>query len=380
MVNRGPTSPIQHGEIEISKLFTSLKIRGETMPNRVFVSPMCQYSSKTDGLATSWHMVHLGTRASGGAGLVMAEATAVRPEGRISQWDQGIWSDAHVDAIRPITEFISSQGSVPAIQLAHAGRKAAHAAPWIGTGYLGDDGEGWPVVAPSPLPYDEKSGLPEELSHRQIADITRAFADAATRSVDAGYRVIELHFAHGYLACEFLSPLSNRREDEYGGSLENRSKFALDTIAAVRDAIPEEVPLFARISTTEYVDGGWDLEQSVQLAKWMKNAGVDLVDCSSGGNSPQQVMPLGPGYQVPFSAEIREQTGVLTGAVGLITTAVHAEAVLENGEADAIFIGRELLRNPYWPLYAEAQLDGNSEWPVQYRRSTDNGTYTGPAG
>ena len=234
------------------------------------------------------------------------------------------------------------------------------------------------MVAPSALPYDEKYGMPNELSKQEISGIAKAFADAAARSVDAGYRVIELHFAHGYLASEFLSPLSNRREDEYGGSLENRSKFALDVIAAVRAAIPDSLPLFARISATEYVEGGWDLEQSVQLSKWMKGAGV--VDCSSGGNSPDQVMPLHPGYQVPFAAEIRERAGVLTGAVGLITEAGQAEAILSEGGADVIFLGRELLRNPYWPWYAKAQLDGNAAWPNQYARSAFDGTYTGPGG
>jgi 2,4-dienoyl-CoA reductase-like NADH-dependent reductase (Old Yellow Enzyme family) len=323
-------------------------------------------------------MVHLGSRATGGAGLVMAEATAVRPEGRISPQDQGIWSDTHVDALRPITEFISSQGSVPAVQLAHAGRKASHAAPWTGTGYLGDQGEGWPVVAPSALPYDENSGIPSALSKQEIKEITQAFADAAARSVDAGYRVIELHFAHGYLACEFLSPLSNRREDEYGGTLDNRSKFPLDIVVAVRNSIPESMPLFARISATEYVKGGWDLEQSIQLARWMKDAGVDLVDCSSGGNSPDQVMSIEPGYQVPFAASIRKRAEMMTGAVGLITDPDHAEAILTSEDADVIFLGRELLRNPYWPLYARAQLDGSTRWPVQYERSVDNGTYTGP--
>ncbi len=341
---------------------------------------MCQYSSDTDGMATDWHMVHLGTRATGGAGMVMAEATAVRDEGRISQWDQGIWSDAHVDALRPMTAFISSQGSIPAVQLAHAGRKAAHAAPWIGTGYLGEEGEGWVPVAPSAIPYDEHSGMPQELSTNEIADIVTAFADGAARSVDAGYRVIELHMAHGYLGCEFLSPLSNRRTDEYGGSLENRSRFALDVINAVRGAVPDSVPLFTRISATEYVEGGWDLEQSIKLTEWMKDAGVDLVDCSSGGNSPDQQMTAEPNYQVPFAAEIRERTGILTGAVGLITEAEQAEAILVDGEADAIFIGRELLRNPYWPRYAQAQLDGEAPWPDQYIRSAFNGTYTGPIG
>lgn len=351
----------------------------------MFVSPMCQYSSKPDGLATPWHMVHLGTRAVGGAGLVMAEATAVQPEGRISQWDQGIWSDEHVDVLRPITAFIESAGSIPAIQLAHAGRKASHAAPWIGTGLLSEDGEGWKPVAPSALPFDEDYAIPTELSMQEIHNIIQAFADAAVRSVDAGYKVIELHFAHGYLGCEFLSPISNHRHDKYGGSLKNRAAFPLEIITAVRDVIPESMPLFARISATEYVEGGWDVVQSIELSKWMKDLGVDLIDCSSGGNSPNQLMPVAnpststaPGYQVAFASEIRKQTGMLTGAVGLITEAHHAEEILSNGDADAIFVGRELLRNPYWPLYAKAELDGTATWPDQYARSAFEGSYTGP--
>jgi 2,4-dienoyl-CoA reductase-like NADH-dependent reductase (Old Yellow Enzyme family) len=339
---------------------------------------MCEYSCDTDGIANNWHMVHLGSKAVGGTGLVMAEATAVRPDGRISPGCQGLWSDAHVDALRPITAFISSQGSIPAVQIAHAGRKASHSRPWEGSSYINEAEGGWPVVGPSAIPYDEKSGLPHELSKEEIGDITRAFTDASLRALEAGYKVLELHFAHGYLACEFMSPLSNQRTDEYGGSLENRSRFALETIASVRNEIPESVPLMVRISATEYVEGGWDLEQSIQLSKWMKDAGVDLIDCSSGGNSPAQVMEAVPNYQVPFAAEIREQAGILTGAVGLITEAQQAEDILTSGQADVIFIGRELMRNPYWPLYAQAQLDGEATWPDQYIRSAFDGTYKGP--
>ncbi|HJP27467.1 MAG TPA: NADH:flavin oxidoreductase/NADH oxidase, partial [Dehalococcoidia bacterium] len=340
----------QTGEITISKLFSPLKIRGETLPNRVAYSPMCEYTCDTDGVATDFHKVHLGSKALGGTGLVMAEATAVRPDGRISPSCQGLWNDAQVDALRPITAFISSQGSVPAVQIAHAGRKASHSQPWNGSHYITEDEGGWKVVAPSAIPYDENTGIPHELSKQEIADITQAFAEGAARAVDAGYRVIELHFAHGYLACEFMSPLSNQRTDEYGGSLENRCRFALETIAAVRASIPESVPLLARISATEYVEGGWDLEQSIQISKWMKDAGVDLIDTSSGGNSPAQVLKPVPNYQVSFSAEIREQVGIMTGAVGLITEAEQAESILVEGQADTIFIGRELMRNPFWPL------------------------------
>ncbi len=339
---------------------------------------MCQYSCDTDGVVKSWHMVHLGSRAAGGTGLVMAEATAVRPDGRISPADQGLWSDEQVDALRPVTAYISSQGSIPAVQIAHAGRKASHSQPWRGARHLGEDEGGWQVVGPSAVPYDENYGMPAELSTQEISEITRAFADAAARAVDAGYRVIELHFAHGYLACQFMSPISNIREDEYGGSLENRCRFALETIAAVRKSIPEPTPLMVRISATEYAEGGWDLEQSVRLVKWMKDAGVDLIDVSSGGNSPTQKVALNAAYQVPFSAAIKEQAGILTGAVGLITEAEHAESILADGDADLIFLGRELLRNPYWPLYAQAQLDGSGDWPDPYIRSAFDGAYAGP--
>lgn len=340
---------------------------------------MCEYSCGPDGIATDWHMVHLGSRAVGGTGLVMAEATAVRPDGRISPGCQGLWSDAHVDALRPITSFISSQGSIPAVQIAHAGRKASHARPWDGSGYITEEQGGWEVVGPSAIPYDESTGVPHELSKSEIAELVKSFTDASLRALEAGYKVLELHFAHGYLACEFLSPLSNQRTDEYGGSLENRARFALEIIKSVRNEIPDSVPLMVRISATEYVDGGWDLEQSIQLSKWMKDAGVDLIDCSSGGNSPAQKLSTSPNYQVPFATEIREQAGILTGAVGLITEAQQAEDILTSEQADAIFVGRELMRNPYWSLYAEAQLDGNSTtWPAQYDRSSLDGNYKGP--
>lgn len=325
-------------------------------------------------------MVHLGSKAVGGAGLIVAEATAVSPVGRLTPSCLGIWSDAHVDALRPITEFISSQGAVPGIQIAHGGRKASHSEPWNQPKRdLGPDEGGWQIVGPSAIPFDESFGMPEELTRQGIADITQEFVDGALRSLDAGFKVVELHFAHGYLASSFMSPLSNHRTDEYGGSLENRCRFALETIKAVRKSIPESVPLFVRISSSEFVEGGWDIDDSVQLSKWMKDAGVDLVDASGGGNSPHQVLELKPGYQVPFADAIRNESGIMTAAVGLITDAEQAEAILEAGEADAVFVGREIMRNPYWPLYAQAQLDGKSgSWPRQYTPSTFEGTYAGP--
>ena len=326
-------------------------------------------------------MVHLGSRAVGGTGLVMAEATAVDPVGRLTPGCPGIWSDAHVDAWRPITKFIESQGSVPAIQIAHGGRKAGHSLPWEGSVTLGLDEGGWDVLGPSAIPFDEGFATPKEMTKSDIAAATKQFVDGALRSLDAGFRVVELHFAHGYLASSFMSPLSNTRTDEYGGSLENRCRFALETIKAVRKEIPESAPLVVRISSSEFIEGGFDIEDAVQLSKWMKDAGVDLVDASAGGNNPNQVVKTKPGYQVPFADAIRNQSGIMTGAVGMITEATQAEEIIESGKADAVFIGREMMRNPYWALYAQAQLDGKSEsWPIQYERSSMENTYTGPVG
>ena len=340
---------------------------------------MCEYSCDNDGLATNWHMVHLGSKAVGGTGLVMAEATAISPTGRLTPGCAGIWSDAHINAWQPITEFVSSQGSVPGIQIAHGGRKSSHSVPWEGHITLGLDEGGWEVVAPSAIPFSEKFAIPRALTKPEIAEITQQFVDGALRSLEAGFRVIELHFAHGYLASSFMSPLSNTRTDEYGGSLENRCRFALETIKAVRNAIPESIPLFVRISSSEFVEGGWDIEDSVQLSKWMKDVGVDLVDASAGGNNVNQVLDLKPGYQVPFADAIRNLAGIKTGAVGLITEAAQAEAILNAGQADAVFVGRELMRNPFWALYAQAQLDGVSdEWPKQYKPATFGGKYEGP--
>lgn len=341
---------------------------------------MCEYSCETDGLATPWHMVHLGARAVGGVGLVIAEATAVTPAGRLSPSCPGIWSGAHVDAWRPITEFITGQGSVPGIQIAHGGRKASHTEPWnTPKRHLEADENGWKIVGPSAIPFDDSFGMPKELTKEEITEITQQFVDGALYSLEAGFKVVELHFAHGYLASSFMSPLSNKREDEYGGSLENRCRFALETIAAIRKEIPESSPLIVRISSSEFVEGGWDIDDSVQLSKWMKDLGVDLVDASAGGNNPNQVLETSPGYQVPFAEVIRDQAEIMTGAVGLITEAQQSEDILQAGQADAVIIGRELMRNPYWALYAQAQLDGKSEnWPKQYRPSSYDFTYPGP--
>ena len=356
----------------MSKLFSPLTIRGETMPNRVFVSPMCQYSCEDmDGKFSAWHVVHLGSRAVGGAGLVMAEATAVQPEGRISPWDTGIWSDEQIEPLNRVVEAISTNGAIPAIQLAHAGRKASHDRPWNGGGGLDSSRLGWQPVGASPIPFSEDSAAPEELTTEQIGVVISDFADAAKRSVRAGMKVIELHMAHGYLGCSFMSPLSNKRSDSYGGNLENRSRFCLEITRAVRAAIPDSMPLFVRVSATEYMEGGWDLEECVQLCEWMGSEGVDLIDCSSGGNSSAQQLHPYPGYQVGFSEQIKNQTNLLTGAVGLITEPRQAENILLDSKADAVLLARELLRNPYWPIHAREELDDEIGWPTQYLRGRE---------
>jgi 2,4-dienoyl-CoA reductase-like NADH-dependent reductase (Old Yellow Enzyme family) len=352
-----------------ARLFESITLRGLTMRNRVFVSPMCQYSA-TNGIPSDWHLVHLGSRAVGGAGLVMAEATGVAPEGRISPACPGIWADEHVDAWRPIAAFIGQHGAAPAIQIAHAGRKASHRAPWEGGRLIpADDPAGWQPVGPSPVPFDEDYAVPHALSVAEIHGITEAFGAAAERAAAAGFEVVECHFAHGYLAHEFLSPISNLRDDQYGGNLENRTRFALETAARVREAWPEHLPVMVRISASEYVAGGWDLDQSVQLSMWLKDLGIDMIDTSSGGNSAAQIMETYPGYQVPFAAAIRERAGIATGAVGLITRPEHAEEIIANEEADAVLLARELLRDPYWPLHAAQSLGHDLAWPNQYARA-----------
>ena len=352
----------------MSRLFSSLKLRELTFRNRIFVSPMCQYSS-VDGLPTNWHLVHLGSRAVGGAGLVMAEATAVSPEGRISPDDSGIWNDAHAEAFAPIARFIREQGAVAGIQLAHAGRKASTDRPWMGGGPLGPEHRGWQPVAPSPLPFAPGYPVPRAVTSADMDAIRIQFVTAAGRAKTAGFQVIEIHMAHGYLLHEFLSPLSNQRKDEYGGSLENRMRFPLSVARQVREVWPADLPLFARISATDWVDGGWDLAQSVELCRRLKEIGIDLIDCSSGGTVPNADVPTGPGYQTPFATAIKKEVGIATGTVGFITEPAQAEQIIATGLADAVVLARELLRNPYWPMQAAKALKVEPSWPVQYLRA-----------
>jgi 2,4-dienoyl-CoA reductase-like NADH-dependent reductase (Old Yellow Enzyme family) len=358
----------------MAHLFDPLSVRGVKFANRAFVSPMCEYSS-SDGFANDWHFVHLGSRAVGGAGLVLTEATAVLPEGRISPQDLGIWSDDHVEELARIVRFIHGQGSVAGMQLAHAGRKASTYRPWDGNGMIPESEGGWKdVVAPSAVAFAENYPRPKALSIEGIQKIVAAFADAARRASDAGFRVLEVHAAHGYLVHEFLSPLSNQRTDAYGGSFENRTRIMREIVAAVRRVWPERYPLFVRISATDWVEGGWDLQQSVELSRQVKELGVDLIDCSSGGNVATAKIPVGPGYQTRFAEEIRRSCDILTGTVGMITSPVQAEHILATGQADAVILAREMLRDPYWPLRAARELGQEITWPVQYLRAAPGGT------
>lgn len=353
----------------MSLLFTPYTLRDLTFRNRIFVSPMCQYSSD-DGMPTDWHFVHLGSRAVGGAGLVMVEATAVSPEGRISPDDSGIWSDAHGQAFRRIAKFIREQGAVPAIQLAHAGRKASTDAPWRGGKPLSPQDRGWQPVGPSPIPFDDASPVPREMTTADIDKVLEDFQTATRRSLEAGFEVVEVHAAHGYLLHEFLSQLSNVRQDEYGGSLENRMRLTIRVSAAVRDLWPRKWPVFVRISATDWKEGGWDLAQSVELSRRLKAVGVDLIDCSSGALVPNVSIPLAPGYQVPFAETIRRDSGIPTGAVGMITDPHQAEEILMNGKADVVFLARSFLSDPYWAVHAAKALEANIDyWPVQYGRA-----------
>jgi 2,4-dienoyl-CoA reductase-like NADH-dependent reductase (Old Yellow Enzyme family) len=358
----------------MTRLFDRLAIRDITFANRVFVSPMCEYSS-TDGFANDWHFVHLGSRAVGGAGLVLTEATAVLPEGRISPHDLGIWKDDHIESLARIVRFIHEQGSAAGMQLAHAGRKASTYAPGKGHGRIPEGEGGWNnVVAPSALPFTEGYPMPQALSIDGIQKIASAFAAAARRACEAGFRVIEIHAAHGYLIHEFLSTFSNQRTDAYGGSFENRTRILREIVAAVRDSWPERAPLFVRISATDWIDGGWDIQQSVELARQLKELGADLIDCSSGGNVAHAKIPVGPGYQTQFAEQIRREAGILTGAVGMITSPVQAEHIMVTGQADAVVIAREFLRDPYWPLRAARELGQAISWPVQYLRAAPEGS------
>jgi 2,4-dienoyl-CoA reductase-like NADH-dependent reductase (Old Yellow Enzyme family) len=350
-------------------LFQPITIRGVTLKNRIVVSPMCQYSSE-DGMAGDWHLVHLGSRAVGGAGLIFVEATAVTAQGRITPGDMGIWDDRHIEPLARIASFIHRMGGVAGIQLAHAGRKASCRVPWEGGGRLKTTDEGgWEVVAPSEIPFREGDPLPRALNEAGIAEVVEAFTAAARRAVQAGFRVIEIHSAHGYLLHSFLSPLSNQRTDSYGGSLENRMRMLVQVATALRRTLPDDMPLFTRISATDWVEGGWDLEQSTALAQALKPVGVDLIDASSGGNVAKAAIPLGPGYQVPFAAAIRKQADIHTAAVGLITEPAQAEAIIASGHADLVFLAREMLRDPYWALKAGRALGQEQQWPVQYERA-----------
>jgi len=352
----------------MSKLFSPFTIGDITFKNRIGVSPMCQYSSE-DGFANDWHLVHLGSRAIGGAGLVMTEATAVSPEGRISPADLGIWKDEHIEKLKQVTTFIHLQGAVAGIQLAHAGRKASKSEPWNNNTLIRKEKGGWQTVAPSAFPFDEGYDLPEELSTEGIEKVITDFTRAAKRAVEAGFKVVEIHAAHGYLLHEFYSPLSNHRTDNYGGSFENRIRLLLEVIAAVKKFWPQQYPLFVRISSSDWKENGWSLDDSINLAKILKLKGVDLIDCSSGGNIPGVTIPLTPGYQVPFAEAIKKHAGIATAAVGLITTAQQAEDVVSNNQADMVFLARELLRHPHFPMNAARQLNHDFNWPLQYERA-----------
>ena len=357
----------------MAHLFDPLTIRSLTLPNRVMVSPMCEYSS-VDGFANDWHLVHLGSRAAGGAGLVLTEATAVVPEGRISPQDLGIWRDDHVERLAAIARFIHGQGSVAGMQLAHAGRKASTYRPWDGAGMVPESEGGWTnVVAPSALRFADGFPLPQALTLAGIREVVDAFARAARRALDAGFQVIEIHAAHGYLINEFLSPLTNKREDTYGGTFDNRTRLLREVVTAARSVWPERLPLFVRISAIEWVEGGWNIEDSVALARALRPLGVDFIDCSSGGNVAVAAIPVAPGFQTPFAAQIRRDADILTGAVGLITSPAQAEQIISTGQADAVLLARELLRDPYWPLHAARQLGQAVTWPTQYLRAAPHG-------
>jgi 2,4-dienoyl-CoA reductase-like NADH-dependent reductase (Old Yellow Enzyme family) len=352
-----------------SSLFSRLQLRDLTLRNRIVVSPMCEYSSR-DGVANDWHVVHLGSRAVGGAGVVLTEAAAVTADGRISSADLGIYSDDHVEPLGRIFRFIEEHGAVPGMQLAHAGRKASTAPPFKGGGPVSPADGGWePIWAPSAISFREGWQVPRAMSIADIHEATHAFAAAARRVLAAGGKIVEIHSAHGYLLHEFLSPLSNHRDDEYGGSFENRTRFVREVVDAVRTVWPDRLPLWVRISATDWSDGGWTIEDSVALAAQLGDRGVDLIDCSSGGNVAHAKIPLGPGYQVPFAERIRRETGIMTGAVGLITEPAQAEEIVREGRADLVFLARQLLRDPYWPLHAAQALGDPPPVPEQYLRA-----------
>jgi 2,4-dienoyl-CoA reductase-like NADH-dependent reductase (Old Yellow Enzyme family) len=358
-----------------SRLFSPIQLSGVTVPNRVFVSPMCEYSSE-DGFSNDWHLVHLGSRAVGGAGLVLTEAAAVLPEARITPQDLGLWKDEHIAGLRRIVDFLHQQGARAGVQLAHAGRKASMARPWAAEQRALTPKEGgWEnVMAPSALPFAENYAPPVALDLAGIQGVTRAFVHAAERAVEAGFDLVEIHSAHGYLLHEFLSPLSNQRSDAYGGSFENRIRLLVEVVDAVRAALPSELALLVRISATDWAEGGWDIEQSVALARVLKQHKVDLIDVSSGGLTPRQVMAVGPGYQTSFAERIRREAEIPTGAVGLITAAAQAEHILRTGQADLVLLAREFLREPYWALKAAGEMGDAVSWPAQYLRAAPQGS------
>jgi len=352
----------------MSLLFSPIHIKNLALKNRIVVSPMCQYSAE-DGFANDWHLVHLGSRAVGGAALIIQEATSVSPEGRISPGDLGIWSDEQIPFLKRITDFIHKNGSIAGLQLAHAGRKASFDVPWKGSKQIKAAAGGWKTVAPSAIPYNEADEAPETLSIEGIEKVKSDFSAATKRVIEAGYKVIEIHAAHGYLFHQFLSPLSNHRTDEYGGSFENRIRLLLEVVETIQQVWPAENALFVRISATDWAEGGWSPEESVKLSEILKNKGIDLIDCSSGGNVPYQQIPVFPGYQVQFAEAIKKETGILTGAVGLITDSEQAETILQEGSADLIIMAREFLRDPYFPIHAAEEQDEELKWPEQYERA-----------
>jgi 2,4-dienoyl-CoA reductase-like NADH-dependent reductase (Old Yellow Enzyme family) len=350
-------------------LFTPFKIKSVELKNRIVVSPMCQYSS-TDGFAGNWHLVHLGTHAVGGAALIITEATAVSPEGRISYADLGIYKDEHIEKLKEITAFIHEQGSVAGVQLAHAGRKASHEVPWLGNAQIASDqSNGWKSVAPSAVPFAPTEEAPQALDKAGIEKVKADFKVAAARALKAGFKLIEIHGAHGYLVHQFLSPVSNQRTDEYGGLFENRVRLLIEIIDEIKQVWPADLPIFVRLSTTEWTEGGWSIEDSVELGKLLKQKGIDLVDSSTGGNVIGAKIPVGPGYQVPFAEQVRKQAGIDTGAVGMITEAQQANQIIETGQADLVLLAREMLRDPHFPLRAAHELGYDVKWPVQYERA-----------
>ncbi len=352
----------------MNKLFQPVQIKSIQLKNRMVVSPMCQYSSE-DGFANDWHLVHLGSRAVGGAGLIIAEASAVSPEGRITPSDLGIWKDEHIEKLKSITEFIHQQNSVAGIQLAHAGRKASCKSPWDGGKQISDENGGWQPVAPSAIPFRDGDVKPHELSEQEINGIINDFKSAAVRARKAGFKLLEIHAAHGYLINSFLSPLSNKRNDDYGGEFENRIRFLINITDAVNEVWPSDLPLFVRISAVDWAEDGWTIEDSVKLAAILKTKNVDLIDCSSGGLVPYAKIETGPGYQVQFAEAVKSGAGILSGAVGMITNPEQAEKILEEGKADLIFMAREFLREPYFPLNAAKELGEDIHWPLQYSRA-----------